>query len=478
MRREEARLARRCMLTGVCVLFVAVVSSAPARGRSAGLDWSFGHRGRVLTATADQPEAGELEAGSAWAGGGKIVVAGGRTVVEYLPDGRLNRRFGHRGRIEVHSPQGIRFRLKAMTVDTKGRVLIAGTSEPVDAANTPGPSHFPGPPPRWATVTRYLWNGKRDVGFGSNGTVNSTLGLPPPEPRSGIESGGPLFHYQTPSVEVTGLSADSHDRLILTGTFVSRVALCYPSVPVNWTGAYVARLLPAGDVDLTFNGTGRVEDTETSWIAEPVSTAGDQILYRGLRNTQCQRGAPDGPGEIFDLDGSGQPIADFGLAGSTVLTDFQPEGMDVDATGEVAVVGDGVSFGPRGEERQSVAAMLSPRGQLDHGFGNDGFADLPHGMRASAVGRDKRDRLLVVGSRRLDRPQRVDFLLARILPLSGRLDTRFGHHGLLGTAFGGHSRAIAQSILVGGRGDITVTGTVVSARLATSEGFALARYRP
>jgi uncharacterized delta-60 repeat protein len=440
------------------------------------LDRSFGGGGRTVVAVASPvPEFPELRAGMAWAGHGRIVIAGGHTIVKYLPNGRPDRAFGERSRLTIHSPSGLRFRLQAIAVDSKGRLLIAGTSNPVPEVSSPGPRQFPGPPPAWATVTRYLPDGRRDTAFGNNGTVNSTLGLPPPKPNSGFDSSAPPFQYQTPAVEATGLAVDSQDRPVLTGTFVEQVTYCYPGVAVGWHGSYVARLTASGSMDGSFQGAGLLQIPDLAYASRPTLTPDGRIAYESQKSTQCLRGAPAGPTALNLLNADGHQDIGFGSGGSVAIEQPQPQALAVDRRGRILLAGPVLVSSEYDEEPEFRIVRISANGSADTGFGRRGSVVVPQWMSVAAIASDRRGRILLAGSANGRPSKRNRFVLAR-MNASGEIERNFGHGGFVKTGFGRWTFADAEEILIDPQNRIVVGGTLSGSGLAADNGLAMARY--
>ncbi|HYG96373.1 MAG TPA: delta-60 repeat domain-containing protein, partial [Solirubrobacterales bacterium] len=194
----------------------ALVLPALAPAQAGQLDRSFAGTGKV-TAFLEPPDPDRAapEAHLAWAGRGKIVVAAGRTLAEYLPNGRLNRSFGDGGRLRVEPEPGSDVDLAGVAVDSRGRILVAGTTRPS----------------QWSAagfVARYLADGRPDRSFGNGGTVLTTLGLPAPPKPPNPHPLQPVPPIEGPFVRFLGLAVDAADRPVLSGAWTRAFTLCYP----------------------------------------------------------------------------------------------------------------------------------------------------------------------------------------------------------------------------------------------------------
>ena len=89
---------------------------------------------------------------------GELVVAEDRRVLRYRAGGRPQKRFDGDGRVAIPTPAGMVFQLAGVAVDSRGRVLVAGTTRPVGAT---GGSLF-----ARVSVYRFRPNGKLDRAFG------------------------------------------------------------------------------------------------------------------------------------------------------------------------------------------------------------------------------------------------------------------------------------------------------------------------
>jgi hypothetical protein len=103
------------------------------------------------------------------------------------------------------------FRLAGVVVDSRGRVLVAGMTEPTGATG--------GSLNARASVYRFMPNGKLDKSFGEGGLAGTSL--------------GPL--------EATGPVVDSHDRPLLTGFAALTPSVCN-TTPVYLNTTIVAPL--------------------------------------------------------------------------------------------------------------------------------------------------------------------------------------------------------------------------------------------
>lgn len=302
-------------------ILAALVLAAPAAARPGALDRGFNGNGKVVTVFPNDEARGrsinyalpyEFAPGRiamAPARGGRIVAASSKAIVQYLANGRRNPRFGGNGSVPIPSVDGFRFQLSDVAVDSRGRVLVAGTTKPTTEIGIPG-MELAGPLPTVATILRYRPNGGLDPTFGAGGVVNTTLGAPPP-----TLAGRP---YSAAAVGVVGLAVDRANRPILTGSAVAEVGRC-PSSKDRYerSRALVARLTEGGAPDLSFAGNGLKLLGGLSWLGSPASSSGG-LLSIGADANPCPGSGPENaeqPSVLARMDEDGSPSGGFGAGG-------------------------------------------------------------------------------------------------------------------------------------------------------------------
>jgi uncharacterized delta-60 repeat protein len=405
------------------------------------------------------------------AGGGKLVVAGSKAIVEYLANGRPNPHFGGKGAVPIGRIEGTRFQLADVAVDSKGRVLIAGTAKPENEVGLTGPE-VPGPLATVATIRRYLPNGRLDPGFGLEGVLNTDLGAQPP-----TFEGQP---YPEAAVSVLGLAVDQTDRPILTGSAVAEVGLCAPSQNrYQRSQAIVARLTPDGLPDTSFADSGIKSIGGLSWLASPMLNSSG-VISVGFPVDPCPRGGgPEAPSVLTSLGSYGglMPFAGDGFWSRpyTRISDVAaaPSGKLV-LLARTIELSHGQWFESAGE-----AVRLRPNGSFDTGFGHRGHAnvELPKHSSIAAIATDAKGRVLLAGTvlkgRGKKRQAQLRFLLIRTT-VAGEADERFGRSGRVMTAFGDRGNIRAGDVLIDPSGRIVVGGKFSGP--AANGAFAIARY--
>jgi uncharacterized delta-60 repeat protein len=450
----------------------------PPAKRAAFLDPSFGESGRTMLPLVDRPE-GELAAALMPDDG--LVVGTGGALNRLGPDGRLDQSFGQGGTVVPPAPSDGGFRIEGVAVDSQGRLIVAGTGvHPV--AQVPFGSGAAGTPTS-ARIMRYLPSGALDPGFGDGGVVETDLGLPPPRDEDGAQI------LAEPWVEVSAVTVDSQDRIVLTG---GASAGLRGNCAHDWYwdtltyAAFVARLTPAGALDPGFGQAGVFGGRDAGEnplraeaAADPEVGPGDGVTFSSS-GKQCPR-SPGWSG-LARLDAGGRSEAGFGVGGA-----IRSGGSDllVLPDGGIATIGYETPW-YYGEEAARVGvSRYTPGGALDRGFGTRGKAVVrtPGGAGGvlTSLAADSGGRLLLAGTMTAVRRHRAGgkgkarrqrlFVLMR-LNAGGRLDRAFGPGGRVAARFGIRN-ATASQILLDSRGRAVLIGTYGP---YDHPGVAVARY--
>jgi uncharacterized delta-60 repeat protein len=429
-------------LSAAIILLFALAAPAFAQGKAGQLDRTFGEAGRVtavLGVTPAEPE--RPGTWLAWAGRGMIVAAAADSVLEYRSDGHLNRDFGAGGRVRLNAPEGMALELAGMSVDSRGRIVVAGTVTPEESAPEKAPASV--------FVARFLADGRPDLGFGDHGVLVTNLGLPvPPAPPN--RALRPVPTVTEPVVRATGLAIDDLDRPLLSGTWVSGYRDCYPFIEeTQVTSGFAVRLEAAGAIDPSFAG-GVISPNPSREIEFAPITDGTESLFLA-KDARCGRGrASEMELSWVREDGSLRPS--FGAGGRVVLPNANNEAaLAKDHFGRIFVLGanDELDLDHRRLLR------LKRDGAVDRRFGAGGSVALPISayMDHWALAVDPRGRALLA-HRAADDEQRMVLIRRR---RDGTIDHRFGSGGTAATRFPGLIGP--QQILVGGGGKILVAGT-------------------
>ena len=183
------------------------------------LDRTFADKGIALTPMGDAGP--DYAADVAIDTEGRIVVAGisdapdlgssGFALARYLPDGKLDPAFSGDGRVQTELPGVVNSDAYAVALDSKGRIVLAGSGDDQLA------------------VARYTSSGRLDPSFSGDGTETTAVG------PSGSQSHG------------WGVTVDDLNRIVVVGDeggITRRMAL--------------VRYRPSGSLDPSFSDDGEV----------------------------------------------------------------------------------------------------------------------------------------------------------------------------------------------------------------------------
>lgn len=442
---------KKLLLILTCLLTIANVGGAAAKGGGGRLDPSFGEGGRVVRAL--QPGlTGGTEA--AQAPDGEIYALCRGELFALRPDGRADPGFGQGGTVtlgaalpEVANPR--------FAVDPQGRVVVAGTDEIPEGNDQ-----------ERLALARLLPNGNRDPSFGSNGLVITDLGL-----GLSVDEQPELVPLPPPGVYVRqqAIAVDPFGRLVVTLSHVTRFERYVArdtNVLVERSEKLFARFNPDGELDTSY-GEGGIATSFSFEYGDSVP-APDGSIYEISRF---------GENGLFatHLDPDGHLDPGFGSGGWRKLPDKGRTSLIPDGRhGLVVLRADGGSPG-----REISVRRLLPDGRLDRRFGKRGVfrAKFGAGYEMPVAAPDHQGGLFLAAqwARRKSETSRArrGFLLVHLAP-RGELDRRFGR---IKTGFGHDSIASVSSLWVDRHGRPLIAGQVGSPLLDNRSGIAVARYR-
>lgn len=365
---------------------------------------------------------------------GKVVVAGlcdvGSDIdfclARYLPTGALDTSFNTTGKVitAIGSSLNLAF---ATVMQPDGKIVVAG-----QCRNGVGNYDF--------CLARYLPNGALDTSFNTTGKIITTIG----------SSGD----------SVSSMALQPDGKIVVVGS-------CYNGINNQFC---LARYLPNGTLDTSFNGTGTVLTANGSFDDHTSATAlqpDGKIIVAGYclssyYNFCLARYLPSGALDT-SFNGTGSVITDIGSVGwdQAYATALQPDGKIV-AVGTCSI---------DGKSKFCLARYLAS-GVLDTSFNSSGKVITAIGLNddfARAVALQPDGKIVAVGHCFIG--GKYEFCLARYLP-SGELDTSFIGTGKVTTAIGS-GQAKAYSVALQSDGKIVVVGTCDNGGPA---GFCLARY--
>jgi uncharacterized delta-60 repeat protein len=468
----------------VLLAVLAPTAGAAGNGQRGGLDRSFGTNGKLILPPQVAGEgAHALLNTPSWAqlpspilrplGKGRFLVLDGRRLFRFEADGELDAGFGQAGYEEVPAPAGQTLVPRSITVDSRGRILVAGEAKETAAQGepTPGLTEFlslNGPAPVSAAIERLLPNGQVDSSFGSDGVSESTFGLPVPTHAEYSSTTGAFVgnvSYAHPAAQGLAVSIDSTGRLILSGAYVTEAVECPDDFYMTFfTRAFVARLSATGQPEQVSTDP-TVGGAESSLGLNALG--GNRFAYVGYESTRCPKWTQQGVASITALNSAGNAVP--GYRPTQVQTAWAPS-TAVDSKGRVLITG----FNEGSPSEGAFISRLGRDGSIDKRFGG-GRADLPEGFDTFGSGSGN---VLAVDS--AERPivataMRKGFGLVR-LTTGGKIDRSFGPGGTAEVAFNGVAEATRPSVMIDGQGRI-----VVAARdylVGGGDGLAIARYVP
>jgi uncharacterized delta-60 repeat protein len=325
-------------------------------------------------------------------------------------DGKLDSSFGAGGKV-LTDFQGSNDEGNALVRQPDGRVVVVGsTHDPATGLSSFG-------------LARYRARGSLDATFGGDGRVITDFG----------------------SAAIAQAVALQNDGKIVVGGY-----------RVNDAGSSfaLARYLPNGALDVSFDGDGKVSGFTQGQVHSLLLQPDGKIIATG--GLTIARYLPDG-----SLDGA------FGNAG-IVTSSFEQLASALQPDGKIVTAG-GVFDSAIAHYRFAVARYL-PNGAADMSFDGDGrvITDAGGDGFASDVVLQGDGRIVTAGAVFNASERHYDFALVRYL-LDGTLDAAFSGDGWLTTNFGGSSEVSAVTLQPDGK--------IVAAGYAFSS-FALARYRP
>jgi uncharacterized delta-60 repeat protein len=272
-------------------------------------------------------------------------------------------------------------------------------------------------------------------------------------------------------VTTTFLGGDSAASIVMLPDGRAVVA-GYTSPNLAFTLMAVARYLPSGALDTTFDGDGRV----TVLFPHPppgfesYAEAATVLLQPDGRLVLVGNyGIFQGSGfALARLNGDGSLDPSFGTGGlvTTPNSALAAAGL-LQPDGRIVAVGRAGSF-------SIAAARYNADGSLDPSFGTGGqvIVSLPQGFDVGGAALQPDGKVVIVGAYPSSPFVQRDFALFRLLP-GGAPDPSFGANGLVTSDFG--QIETGRSVIVLGDGRLVVAGWR-SPTTADTGDFALVRY--
>ncbi len=459
-RQSSITSAIRFSLVAASLAALLLHFSSRAEARPGDLDPSFARGGKTVTA---------LDMGTSWytatshiaeAPKGALVVIAGDKLIRYGRGRRIDRGFGTEGLAKIEVP-GFDFSVSDLDVDSAGRAVIFGTATDYGTLLSPYTTSYPAGAAflSYATVIRYAATGGLDPTFGGGDGIEIT------------DFELPAFPGTTePAANAGAGIVDGEDRPVLIGGQREVASLCEGHSHYADFDKLIARLTPAGDLDVSFGGGDGITFLEGSdEVSDIAIGAGGRLSVAANPYASCDREFA-----LVRLGPNGGLESSFGRSGIRHYRQGASGRIAIDRFGRTYVQAQGV-------------VRLDPRGDLDATFGRRGRAtiDAPGNQsEAGLVAVDSRGRPLLAGTvtfRPQERGSSPDRLRRRFtvirLDTTGRPDRSFGHRGWVVTRFGRFSTASARDGLIDGKGRLVVSGVVKRADLEPTGGVAITRYR-
>jgi uncharacterized delta-60 repeat protein len=407
--------ARLAAVAVVALLFPALLPAA--RGD---LDPSFGAGGKVTTDFGGNETAWGLAVQS----DGKAVVAGTRfdpgpsddfVLARYTASGALDSTFDGDGKVTTDFG-GRSDGADDVAVQADGKIVAAGSGFPAQVR----PLDF--------ALARYNRDGTLDSTFGDAGKVLTTF-----EPNS-IDGANAVLIQPDGKIVAAGSTRTGPTREFA-----------------------VARYLPNGSLDASFDGDGLVVTPISTGIVFDLAVQPDgKLIAAGWSNP----GGFDIAMARYNADGSLD--AGFDGDGIVVASSFRPAGTYAD---HVLILRDGkILTGGTGLVR------FNPDGSVDRSFGAGGRAATDLGLVTPVLQPD--GKIVAAGSTEAS-GQYSDFGVVR-LNASGRIDSTFGRSGKVTTDFRQQDDATDAALLADGK--LIVSGYTSQVPFEAPADFAIARY--
>lgn len=395
---------------------------------------------------------------------GALAAAGFLAAALSAARGDLDPTFGSGGR--VRTDFGASEVGWAVAVQRDRKVVVAGHRW------DPGPHDF--------ILARYTANGELDRSFDTDGKVTTDFGGSDGASDVEVQGDGKivaagrgsqdfaLARYRTDgSLDATfGVGGKVLTTFQPGSNDVASAILLQPDGKIVAGGSSasefaLARYLADGALDPSFGSGGRV--------ITPISSANDHLFDLAVQpdgklvaaGWSFRGGDPHIALARYDQDGSLDPSFD---GDGIVVASFRSAAAHllVQRDGKLLVAGLG------------ELARFTADGSLDRSFGGDGRAHSGDvGAFAAAIQPD--GKILVIGTVAPGRVPTGDFGVAR-LTADGRLDTTYGRHGSVVTAFsvGSDDQALDGVLLPDGK--LVVSGMTSRTRETGPWDFAVARY--
>jgi uncharacterized delta-60 repeat protein len=422
-------------------LFAVTLLAAPGD-----LDPTFGTAGKVTTTAATLGNSFKIgsEAGMAWQGDGKMVVAATGVsntnsriviaVLRYTANGVLDKTFGTKGAAVLSGTDD--YVADGMALQADGKVVVAGSLLP----------QFGGLQP--LAVARFTNTGQPDLDFGTGGLVTASL------PLAGLHA-----HAYAVTVQSDG-------KIVATGTGDDSVHSFLAVVRFTSTGA----------LDSTFGSGGKVVTNAGNLIqGRPSDDVGNSVVVQS-----------DGKIVVAGRSNGALLLARYTSAG-VLDTTFHSNGLvsggtaAINAANSVTLQPDGkivvagIAANDQANDFDFQVARYLSNGDPDTTFHSTGFVTTDFGAnndQAYHVAVQPDGRIVVAGVSNAGGND--DFALARY-NADGTLDDTFHATGTVTTRIGNAADNL-HGLALQGDGKILAAGYTATNLAGTEFGISVARY--
>ena len=436
------------------------------------LDTSFSNDGVLLTDFGGNETAYDV----AVQGNGRIVVVGGTfediAIASYTTTGALDTSFDGDGKILRRFNTNRAETAHAVAIQSDGRIVVAGQTWVTYSYISSNHDFF---------VLRLNSNGTMDSSFAGNGYINTNFGkvddaqdlLIQPDGRIVVSGSAQVnfkehlavARYNVNGTLDTTFDGDGMLLMLAPGSLTNNdsgatLARQSDGSLLAGTSGYIYRFSAGGQLDTTFNGTGRSQ--YISAIKSLLVQPDGRIVASGFNIR---------PFSLARFTSAGVPDTTFSSDGFT-WTEF---GSSVDESAASAQQADGklVVVG-KSHGNFSVARYLA-NGSPDLSFSADGRTTISFGPAyadsgAADVVIQPNGKILIVGTatRIINQNAYSDIAMVR-LNADGSLDTTFSTDGMVTTDLGGYAGARTVALQADGR--------IVVGGYGGGGYFTVARYR-
>ncbi len=384
------------------------------------LDPTFGAGGKLVTSIQSSVDAAPrclaVQADGKYIAAGQVLGTSGTrdiALVRYNVDGSLDTGFGTAG--EVVTDLGGDEVISGCAIQADGKIVVTGSSGQGQALDD-------GLEPSLLVVARYTSDGKLDSTFGAAGVVLTNLGV-----TDDVNNHG------------TGVAVQSNGQIVVCASLADGFG-----GGVNNGNFIVVRFNSSGALDSAFgsHGVAMAHLGDNSGASTPFSLAvqldGKIVVAGETTVTSSYRAG------VLRLNADGTLDSTFGNGGIAIIDMVLAPGSDdnssanhlvIDAEGHILVSGPCfVRDGQGGVTSFFAIARLTPSGQLDATFGNEGLVNSTFDTDATWITVLADGKIVLAGITASPQPGTgVSAIFLDRYTATGQPDSSFGVNGTLAT---------------------------------------------